>query len=327
MALNSKLFRGDPQLEACAREDSAHVTRGARGAHVVKIQQALNILDNAGLTADGDYGPATAGAVLRYKEKRNIVNRSIQSRADDIVGKMTIASLDDEMVRRENEAPDPNTCILRVGPGVRASSLVGVTAAAGDDDERKMQAARAQSLATLGQAIRALQGVQQAIVRQNLPFGRAMNAEESRILTAAGKWLAFNAGAPIRALPTIVAAVALMQRNLTIRNGQRLPPVIKRTLGVTDHALVRGGNVDNGVECGDPFFTVDGPNCRRDVITHEFVHFLGVRHGGGALDAPTPRDRITTPNQALDSADNLAQLVAEITTLGAKTDACARANE
>jgi len=81
------------------------------------------------------------------------------------------------------------------------------------------------------------------------------------------------------------------------------------------------------VECGDPFFTVDGPNCWRDVITHEFFHFLGIDHGGGPPDAPTPRDQIRTSRQALDSADNLAQLVAELVTPGAKTDACARENE
>lgn len=63
------------------------------------------------------------------------------------------------------------------------------------------------------------------------------------------------------------------------------------------------------------------------MITHEFFHFLGVNHGGGPPDKPTPRDKITTPAQALDSADNLAQLVAEIVTPGGKTDACARAFE
>jgi hypothetical protein len=54
---------------------------------------------------------------------------------------------------------------------------------------------------------------------------------------------------------------------------------------------------------------------------------LGVRHGGGALDGPTIRASITTPAQALDSADNLAQLVAQLTTPSGKTDACARSGE
>ena len=46
-----------------------------------------------------------------------------------------------------------------------------------------------------------------------------------------------------------------------------------------------------------------------------------------ALNGPTIRSAITTQAQALDSADNLAQLVGEIATLGGKTDACARAGE
>jgi len=35
--------------------------------------------------------------VLRYKQARDIINRSYQQNADDIVGKMTIVSLDDGM--------------------------------------------------------------------------------------------------------------------------------------------------------------------------------------------------------------------------------------
>jgi hypothetical protein len=82
---------------------------------------------------------------------------------------------------------------------------------------------------------------------------------------------------------------------------------------------------DLGLQCGDGFFTKDGPNCRRDVVTHEFFHLMGVAHGGGALLGPTIRSAITTPAQALNSADNLAQLVAELRTFKSpSTDACAR---
>jgi hypothetical protein len=51
------------------------------------------------------YGPSTAKAVLFYKKKRNIINRSYQTRADDIVGIMTMASLDKEMLAFE-QSPD-----------------------------------------------------------------------------------------------------------------------------------------------------------------------------------------------------------------------------
>jgi hypothetical protein len=105
MPLRSNLFRGDARLEACLIVDSAHVTLGAVGDHVNKIQTALEILGETGIAA-GEivtrrYGATTAAAVLRFKKPRNIVNRAYQSQADDIVGKMTIAALDDEMLAKE----------------------------------------------------------------------------------------------------------------------------------------------------------------------------------------------------------------------------------
>src|SRR5262245_52821612 len=101
MALQSQLFRGDSRLEAAAVSDPAHIVPGASGDHVRKIQIALIELDGVKLDPDGSYGPATAGAVLAWKQKRNIVNRAYQARADDIVGKMTMAALDREMVLKE----------------------------------------------------------------------------------------------------------------------------------------------------------------------------------------------------------------------------------
>lgn len=101
MALQSQLFHGNPKLEAAAVSDPAHIMPGASGEHVRKIQLALIELDNSFITPDGVYGPSTAAAVLAYKQKRNIVNRSYQSQADNIVGKMTIAVLDSEMLKAE----------------------------------------------------------------------------------------------------------------------------------------------------------------------------------------------------------------------------------
>ena len=98
MALQSSLLRGDPKLEATAVSDPAHITPGATGPHVQKIQQALNKLDGANLREDGIYGPKTAAAVLTYKRTRNIVNFKYQTQPDNIVGKMTIAALDRELL-------------------------------------------------------------------------------------------------------------------------------------------------------------------------------------------------------------------------------------
>ncbi len=111
MALQSQLFRGDSQLDAAAVSDPAHIVQGARGEHVRKIQLALISLDGALIDADGVYGPATAAAVLAYKKKRGIINRSQQTQADNIVGKMTIASLDKEMLDKE-KPPAGKVCSL-----------------------------------------------------------------------------------------------------------------------------------------------------------------------------------------------------------------------
>lgn len=101
MPLRSQLFSGDPKLEAAATSDASHITPGSSGEHVRKIQLALIQLDGALIDADGKYGPKTAAAVLSYKQKRDIVNRSRQTTADNIVGIMTMASLDSEILNDE----------------------------------------------------------------------------------------------------------------------------------------------------------------------------------------------------------------------------------
>src|SRR5580693_5304840 len=106
MSLKSELFRGDARLENAAKYDSAHVVLGSSGVYVEKIQLALMLLDNATIASNelvADlYGKSTAEAVLAYKRKRKIINPSYQTTADNIVGKMTMASLDQEMVNWES---------------------------------------------------------------------------------------------------------------------------------------------------------------------------------------------------------------------------------
>ena len=38
MSLKSRIFKGDPVFEACLVRDNAHITPGAVGKHVGKIQ-------------------------------------------------------------------------------------------------------------------------------------------------------------------------------------------------------------------------------------------------------------------------------------------------
>jgi hypothetical protein len=105
MALKSALFRGDTQLENAATSDPAHILTGARGSHVEKLHVALMFLDHATIADDelaADlYGRSTATAVLAYKTKRKIINPAYQTAPDNIVGKLTIAALDQEIAASE----------------------------------------------------------------------------------------------------------------------------------------------------------------------------------------------------------------------------------
>ena len=72
------------------------------------------LLDGAAIDAGEirgrNYGASTASAVLKYKTKRKIINTSYQTKADNIVGKMTIAALDKEMYRFERSLREFNSC-------------------------------------------------------------------------------------------------------------------------------------------------------------------------------------------------------------------------
>lgn len=94
MALQSTLFSGDPLLEAAAVSDPAHIVPGARGPHVVKIQQALIKVGGAAIAADGVYGPATALAVADFKRKQQPPILNFAGLIDNIIGIKTMAALD-----------------------------------------------------------------------------------------------------------------------------------------------------------------------------------------------------------------------------------------
>ena len=100
--LKSELFRGDHRLAKTLVSDPDHVVPGARGEFVSRIQNAVLVLEGGQISAhelqSKLYGPDTAKLVLAYKTRRQIINKTYQKTADNIVGKMTIQSLDKEMV-------------------------------------------------------------------------------------------------------------------------------------------------------------------------------------------------------------------------------------
>jgi len=107
MALHSQMLRNDPRLQSCLTQDASHIVEGAQGSHVGIIQDTLFILDGLGVSQDEllarRYGPSTAAAVLNFKTRRKIINFAYQTHADNIVGKMTIAVMDQELIRKESQ--------------------------------------------------------------------------------------------------------------------------------------------------------------------------------------------------------------------------------
>lgn len=328
MALQSKLFCNDRQLEAAAVSDSAHIMTGARGEHVRKLQLALIELDGAKIRADGAYGPGTAAAVLAYKRKRNIVNPAYQTTADDIVGKMTVAAMDKELRAREI-VPDRNTCTLyfavppdagghRVSSNTVGLGLVAV-GSGGPSDADVM----AEALRFSRQCLRDARGDLMS-VSGSLTRSEPLVPAQEKTFSSAIKWLNLNRSDTAACVTHLNTATDLMLKNLNVKTSSGGAVVMTRNPGAGYWGETYG-NPDLGFKAGDPFFDRGGPNCRRDVVTHEWFHLVGVKHGGGALASATIRSAITTPAQALDSADNLAQLVAELRTFKSpNTDACSR---
>jgi hypothetical protein len=91
------------RLSACLASDPSHITPGQKGEHVKAIQDALEKIrqkfPDLGLLPitdpAGEYGKSTADAVLKYKGI-NAIQRSGQP-LDNIVGRMTITQMDDDL--------------------------------------------------------------------------------------------------------------------------------------------------------------------------------------------------------------------------------------
>jgi hypothetical protein len=119
MPLTSRLFSTCTKLNACLVNDGDHVKEGQIGPHVKRIQQAIKAIDGTLISNDElslmRYGKSTASAVLSYKEKRNIINQRYQTKPDNIVGKMTIAALDKDMLALQTQlnAPGKRYCTQR----------------------------------------------------------------------------------------------------------------------------------------------------------------------------------------------------------------------
>ncbi len=127
MPLTSELFRGVPELENCLVNDRDHILRGAVGEHVSRIQQALALLGDVPIAPDEvhkkEFGETTENAVFAFKTKLWIVNLSYERTPDKIVGKRTIAKLDDLLSKRKSNPTPPPTPPVVYNGGVQIAHM------------------------------------------------------------------------------------------------------------------------------------------------------------------------------------------------------------
>src|SRR4051794_16199229 len=96
--LTSKEFAGDPKLESCAVDDSAHIMPGSCGPHVEKVQKALNTVGGQKIdpaeVLNMVYGPSTSDAVKAFKRAQVPPLLNYKGEIDPITGIKTIRALD-----------------------------------------------------------------------------------------------------------------------------------------------------------------------------------------------------------------------------------------
>lgn len=323
---------------------SASVGRGGvnRTNDVRTIQAALNRLPPASggpispLAVDGICGPKTIDAIQKF-QLHHFGWKGVDGRVDPDgptlakLNQLTNETPIDELVCRLSRPcpldaavnPPPLYSYANSGQTRLISfNLLPIAAPApllANSDADIINKAFQDSRKTLSAARNALSNLLQGFRTENT---KPLNEFQKRVLISCGRWLKIdtnqNNAARQSAKDIIQKAITLMNNNLNVRTSTGTTPSIKRLVGLTDHANTTG-DPDKGVNCGDPFFDIDGPRCRRDVLTHEFFHLVKVNHGAGPGNDPS-RTSITTPAQALDSADHLAQLVSEI--MDGTSDAC-----
>jgi hypothetical protein len=113
-ALEHPLFKDNTRLQSCLHHDKDHVQFGDVGDFVFAIQMALMTVDRLAIdpveVQGRSFGDSTRKAVVKYKDKRKIINFSYEQGVDPIVGKMTIERLDDDLLGRKhtsNPLTDP----------------------------------------------------------------------------------------------------------------------------------------------------------------------------------------------------------------------------
>ncbi len=282
MPLRSTTLQGNAALQACLDNDQAHVTPGTAGAHVGLIHKCLLVLESSPIAPDEirsrTYGRTTAAAVLSYKKARNIINRSYQQQADNIVGKMTIARLDEDIAKVEQA----QTLLSRCPQGSRgplavrspAGLVVGAGAGTGAP---QVQFRRALFIH--------LQRTEQLTTGAEV-FALALLARARALLGALGMTLVEQPGLGGPTVPwpdvlihTQFPADRFAVRKAAINTAFGDPRVLRVILGPFDpidaiNGITDGGNVPEVIEQVPKFVLINTLRRNPDsgTLLHEMIH-------------------------------------------------------
>jgi hypothetical protein len=137
--------------------------------------------------------------------------------------------------------------------------------------------------------------------------------QDANTLRAVQKWLRLDFNRRQEFSEKLDKAVGLMRRFLTV-----VPIVPAKITGTDPKANCKPGNLatayvgdPNGVVhfCDD--FFPKGPQCQRNIVIHERFHLAGIHHGE-AKDGKSTEASKRSPDEALNSADDMMDLVKDV---------------
>jgi hypothetical protein len=292
--LRSDEFRDDPKLEACAVTPSAHLRLGTiPGPHILKIQLALERLRPSGpkisdVEKSGmSYGTTTAAAVLNYKQSHvpPIINFSYQSTPDNIVGQMTIRSMDDDLAGTPLPTRDAVADrALNLSRDALRSALLLLRSLRDD-----INALPASSDPAFGGAMAGLLTKHQrdiAVIAKRLllvpdPSSKPFRDALDKVIQLCDRNLA-------QAKTILSAGITGMCNPALPQNAKGLP------FAWTDKTIA-----DPKTHLCEPFFTSASLDLQRDVVTHEYFHLQGLKDIS-----------VNNTNDGLNNANTIAQIVA-----------------
>ena len=272
MAFQSE-FENNQKLKDCAINDIDHVGENfsPTGPHVGLIQKALNawaakqtppIKQITGREAAPPFtfGSDTGDLVATYKRRQTQPILNFKGQIDRIVGKKTVIALDKEL---------PSN-----GGGSTINSDMALVNAA---DIRR---------------IGALMKAEQEIRRLKQAFEPNVPDENERVVKAFQRQLFVPLDGNF--WNTVNQVLSMIITNRLSRSHFQIDK------SSTDFAFVQGDlDQGKGITIGDSFFNTND-NCRQEVITHEFFHFIvGVQHFYSA----------TTNAEAMKCPHHLARFV------------------